>query len=282
MDDRIVIEPVDYLVIGHLTVDLTPQGKRLGGTAAYSALTARALGLKVGVVTVWGGEISLSVMENIPVISFPSDQSTMFGNRYADSQRTQYLIQRAGAIEYFQVPESWRSASMVHLGPVAQEIGPGFGRNFPTAWLGVTPQGWLRQWDEQGKISPAEWPEASYVLERAGAAVISVEDVDGDEDRIDEMAAFCHVLAVTENRLGARVYWNGDVRRFHPPLVKEVDPTGAGDVFAAVFFSRLFATHDPWEAGRLATQLSALSVTRPGLEGIPTQNEINSCLVEVF
>ncbi len=282
MNKMIILEPVDYLVIGHLTVDLTPQGKRLGGTAAYSALTARALGLKVGVVTVWGAEIPLGAMGDIPVVSFPSDQSTIFENRYADVARTQYLIQRADDIEYYHVPEPWRSARIVHLGPVAQEIGPGFSRNFPNAWIGVTPQGWLRQWDADGKVSPVEWPEAGYVLEQAGAAVISVDDVDENEDRIDEMAAFCRVLAVTESRLGARVYWNGDVRRFHPPNVEEVDPTGAGDIFAAAFFVRLFATRDPWEAGRYATHLSAISVTRPGLEGIPTQDEINACLVEVF
>ena len=32
------LEPVDYLMVGHLTVDRTTQGSRLGGTAAYSAL----------------------------------------------------------------------------------------------------------------------------------------------------------------------------------------------------------------------------------------------------
>jgi sugar/nucleoside kinase (ribokinase family) len=64
--------------------------------------------------------------------------------------------------------------------------------------------------------------------------------------------------------------------------VDEVDPTGAGDVFAAAFFSRLFTTRDPWESARFATLLSAHSVTRPGLDGIPTPEEINACLVEVF
>ena len=39
------VEPVDYLVIGHVAHDLTPDGWRLGGTAAYSALTAQALGM---------------------------------------------------------------------------------------------------------------------------------------------------------------------------------------------------------------------------------------------
>jgi sugar/nucleoside kinase (ribokinase family) len=115
-----------------------------------------------------------------------------------------------------------------------------------------------------------------------GAAVLSVEDLEKDERRIDEMAALCHVLAVTEGNQGARLYWNGDVRRFRPPRVEVVDETGAGDIFAACFFARLSTTRDPWEAARFATQLSAISVSRPGLAGIPTPEEIEACTVEVY
>jgi sugar/nucleoside kinase (ribokinase family) len=64
--------------------------------------------------------------------------------------------------------------------------------------------------------------------------------------------------------------------------VKEVDATGAGDVFAACFFVRLFQTRDPWEAGRFATILAAHTVTRVGLDGIPTAAEIEECLLEVL
>ena len=39
---------------------------------------------------------------------------------------------------------------------------------------------------------------------------------------------------------------------------------------------------DPWEAARFATQLSARSVTRSGLAAIPTEDEINNCMVEVL
>ena len=58
-----LLEPVDYLMIGHLTLDAANGGPSLGGTAAYSALTAQALGLRVGIVTAWGGEISLSASQ---------------------------------------------------------------------------------------------------------------------------------------------------------------------------------------------------------------------------
>ena len=37
----------DYLLIGHIAHDVTPQGPRLGGTVSYGAYTAVALGLRV-------------------------------------------------------------------------------------------------------------------------------------------------------------------------------------------------------------------------------------------
>lgn len=277
-----LLEPVDYLVIGHLTIDQTPEGPRLGGTAAYAGRMAQALGLRVGIVTSWGAEVSLAPLASIPVASFPTDQSTIFENVYTEHGRIQYLRNTAPKLDYYLVPEPWRQAKIVHLGPVAQEVEPSLVRNFPAALLGVTPQGWLRSWGPDGRVHAAEWPESSFVLQRAGAAVISVEDVENDEERIDEMAASCHVLAVTDGPGGAVLYWNGDVRRFRAPQVEEVDATGAGDVFAAAFFSRLYTTRDPWEAARFATQVSAISVTRPGLAGIPTPEEIEACMVEVL
>jgi sugar/nucleoside kinase (ribokinase family) len=64
--------------------------------------------------------------------------------------------------------------------------------------------------------------------------------------------------------------------------VIELDPTGAGDIFAAAFFFRLYNTRDPWEAARFATQLAAISVTRSGLQSIPTQEEIQDSMAEVL
>lgn len=277
-----LLEPVDYLVIGHLTVDLTAEGPRLGGTVTYAALMAQALGLRVGIVTSWGAELPLDPLNHIPVASFPTERSTTFENLYTLGGRVQYLRHTAPSLDYYHVPEPWRQASIVHLGPVAQEVEPGLVRNFPSALIGVTPQGWLRSWGKDSRVFMSEWPEASFVLSRAGAAVLSVEDLDNDENRIDELAALCRVLAVTEGEQGARLYWNGDVRRFRAPSVQAVDETGAGDIFAACFFTRLYTTRDPWEAARFATQLSAISVTRPGLEGIPTPEEIEACTVEVL
>jgi hypothetical protein len=282
MKELFPLQPIDYLLIGHITVDIISGGLRLGGTSTYSALTAQALGLRIGVVTSWAGEIPLGPLSTIPIISFPTEQSTTFENIYTSKGRVQKIHHIAPRLDYYHIPEPWRSAPIVHLAPIAQEVEPSLIRNFPTALIGVTPQGWLRSWDANGHVTHSEWPEARFVLERSGAAVISSDDVNDDEGRIEELANSCRILVVTDGREGSRLYWNGDVRRFRPPSVTEVDPTGAGDIFAAAFFSRLYTTRDPWEATRFATLISALSVTRPGLESIPTQQEIQESMVEVY
>lgn len=285
MLNLVPLEAVDYLVIGHLAQDLTPKGSRLGGTAAYSALTARALGLRVGVVTAWGGELPLGPLagtDGITLFTIPSAHPTTFENVYIPGGRIQYIHRTAPRIDLELVPPEWRRAPILHIGPIAQEVSPLLGEGFSPVLLGLTPQGWLRTWDGDGRVIPCLWPEAQTALSKAAAAVISIEDVGGDEGQIEAMTLACRVLAVTEGPAGARLYWNGDSRRFRAPVMPEVDATGAGDIFAAAFFFRMYTTRDPWEAARFATRLAANSVTRPGLEGIPTQEEIQTCLVEVF
>ncbi|MEZ0395455.1 MAG: PfkB family carbohydrate kinase [Anaerolineales bacterium] len=275
-------ETVDYLVIGHLSHDLAPEGARLGGTAAYAALTARALGLRVGILTAWGNEIGLEALDGIEIWSVPAERSTTFENIYTAQGRLQRLHHRAPDLLPEQIPPPWREAAIVHIGPIAQEAKHLASAELSPALLGLTPQGWLRAWDESGRVWPCAWPEAAAVLPRADAVVISVEDVGGNEEEIESMALASRILAVTEGPCGARLYWHGDLRRFRAPQMDEVDATGAGDIFAAAFFCRLHVTRDPWEAARFATRLAAFSVTRRGLLGIPTQQEIQDCLVEVF
>jgi sugar/nucleoside kinase (ribokinase family) len=282
MSNLLALEPVDYLVIGHVAHDLTPEGPRLGGTAAYSALTAQALGLRVGIVTASGPETSLAPLGNIPIIAIESPNSTIFENIYTEQGRIQYLRAQATRLDFSYVPEVWRQASIIHLGPIANEVDAILPDGFSPDLLGLTPQGWMRQWDSECRVSRGEWRDADAALARAGAVVISREDVNGDDELIERMAQQTRVLVVTESAAGAVLYWNGDRRRFRAPKVTEVDATGAGDVFAAAFFTRLVATRDPWEATRFATMLASCSVTRPGLEGIATDGEVAVCIIEIL
>ena len=188
MSGLVPLEPVDYLVIGHLTEDLTPSGSRLGGTAAFSALTALALGLRVGVVSALGDGTSLKALDGIQVVKIPSSQSTTFENIYGEDGRRQVLHHQAVSISIENVPEIWRTASIVHLGPVARELGVDWStavaRYFPASLIGITPQGWMRTWDDEGHIVPDKWESEDAFLSEAGAVVLSREDVLGDEEWI--------------------------------------------------------------------------------------------------
>lgn len=278
------LEPIDYLIIGHLTRDLLPTGTRLGGTAAYSALTARALGLRVGILTACEDCLSTPELDaaGVQVIGLRSDETTTFENKYTPNGRVQYLHKLAPALDFSMIPEPWRNTPIIHLGPVAREVDPTLARAFPDSFVGLTPQGWMRSWNEEGQVSFTEWPEAAFVLQYANAAVMSIEDVRGNESIVEEMASSARVLVVTEGANGCRLYWNGDVRRFRPPHMTEIDPTGAGDIFAAAFFTRMAATRDPWEAARFATTLASYSVSRYGLDGVPRPEEVQAVMTEVY
>jgi sugar/nucleoside kinase (ribokinase family) len=282
MAELVALQPVDYLAIGHLAVDLTPSGPRPGGTVTYAALTARALGLRAGIVTAAAADAPLQALEGIPVVRIPSEHSTTFENTRSPDGRVQVLHHRAAPLTYDHIPAAWRRAAIVHLGPIADELPHAAPGGLAESLVGATLQGWMRAWDKTGRVRPAVWTAAEAFAQQVGAVVVSREDVGGDEEQIERLAGAARVLAVTEDRAGARLYWHGDQRRFSAPEVDEVDATGAGDIFAAAFFFRLYTTRDPWEAARFATLLASRSVARVGLESIPTRQEIQAGLMEVL
>ena len=276
------IEPVDYLLIGHATQDITPNGFALGGTVSYASLTAKAFGKRVGIVTSCTNDLKFPELDGIQVVRKPAANNSTFENIATPTGRIQYVRAVAETICMEDIPLAWRNTPIVHLGPVAAEIDPDVASIFSNSMLGVTPQGWLRSWDDNGLISFTDWPDAMSVLSHANVVVLSVEDVRGSEDVIQEYAGLVPVFIVTEGARGARIYWNNDVRYIRPPLEVEVDSVGAGDVFAASFFIRYNDTHDPWESARVATQIAARSVTRKTITGVPTPEEVKLSLTEIF
>jgi sugar/nucleoside kinase (ribokinase family) len=282
MIELVPVQPVDYLAVGNIAMDIVPGGMRLGGTVAYAALTARALGLRVGIVTSCGADAQLDALDGIQVVTIPAEHSTTFENIKTDTGRRQILHHRAGPLMLEDIPQAWRSTSIIHLAPIACELDESLAAQLSGSLIGITPQGCMRQWDENGHVTARVWENSEQALRHAGGVVFSVEDINRDLEQVEAMAHQTRVLCLTEAEAGSVLYWNDDRRRFRPPVMEEVDSTGAGDIFAAAFFIRLFSTHDPWEAARFATQLAARSVARVGLDGIPTQKEIDECLMEVL
>jgi sugar/nucleoside kinase (ribokinase family) len=166
------------------------------------------------------------------------------------------------------------------LGPIAQEVDAQIFRCFETDLLGLTPQGWMRGWDEQHRVHPQKWTPPNALLERAGAVILSEEDVGGDLDQVEAYASKTPLLVLTAGWKGSTVYCNGQIRSFRAPQVREVDPTGAGDIFAAAYLVALHKSADPWLSAQFANCVAAHSVERTGLDSIPKPHEIERCRAE--
>jgi hypothetical protein len=268
--------PIDYLVVGHACQDIV-SGDALvaGGTAIYSALTAGRLGMRTGILTSAAPDYSFFPNSASIVIKCrPSEASTTFENVYTAAGRRQYLRAHAAPIEVDDLPPRWRNARIVHLGPVAQEVAPDFVAAFDGALVGVTPQGWMRQWDASGLVSPCAWRDAERVLARADVVVLSSEDVGGDDALIHRYARWAQLLVVTLGSAGARVYCRGEARHYPAFAVETVDPTGAGDVFATAFLVRYAESRDPSDAAHFANCAASFVVEGLGASRLPTRAQV--------
>lgn len=267
----------DFLAIGHIAKDLTPDGFRLGGAVTYASLTALRMGLRPVVVTSVGPEIDLShALPGIPVHVLAASDTTTFVNTYVSSRRAQLLKGVGGPISAADVPSEWRSAPLVLLGPLARELSYDLARSFTDSIVVASIQGWLRQWDSEGRVSPARW-DGKDVLPYVDAAVLSIEDI-GDHSLIDVWKETARVLIVTLGGEGARLHFDGRWHHVEAFPAKEVDPTGAGDVFAAAYLIRYRETRDPLESARFASCAASFCVEAEGTGGIATRAQVEERL----
>lgn len=270
----------DFLTIGHVTRDLLSDGGwRLGGTVTFAALAARRLGLRPAIVTSAPPDILAAldvVLPNIALSVVPTSEATTFENIYTEHGRQQFLRGHAAPLTRLAVPDAWLDAPIVLLGPVAQEIDASLATAFPHSLVAATPQGWLRQWATDGAVSPSPLANADMVLPYMRALILSREDVQTPADAtIGAWAQVVPLIAVTRGAEGAVLWQNGVESELFPGYpAREIDPTGAGDVFAAAFLCSLHETGDATRAVDFANRAAACSVEAPGGENVPTRETI--------
>lgn len=262
---------IDYLFIGHICIDLTDQGPALGGTASFGALAARALGMRPGILTSAPDSILplLQPLDGIAIWRIDAPEATTFRNVYGSSGRVQTLHGRALPLSPHHLPKAWRDTPIVQLAPIADEVSPDLAACFPQSIVGVTPQGWMRAWDAQGRVRFKPWQKAKSVLPRVDAAVMSIEDIQGDESLVEQYSRLARLLVITRGLSGASLIQHGQTEHIHAPSVQEIDPTGAGDIFATAFLAALWRFGNPLRAAHFATLLASDSVTRRGVDSLP-------------
>lgn len=269
-----------YVVVGHLARDVVPGGYTPGGTALYATLTARRLGLSVGVLTSVPPDVDLEVLEGAQVRVVPAEQATTFDNRYGPDGRVQFLHGHAAPLGPADVPAAWRAAPILHLGPIANEVDPSIVAAFSDALTVATPQGWLRRWEGEGHEGGGRrvWPlPHQHIVDRLpplDVVVVSEEDVAGDEGAVEAYREGVRIVVLTRGARGATVYAGKGVLHVPAYPSDEVDPTGAGDIFAAAFAIRYHEEKDLLGAALFAAAAASFVVEGPGGSAIPSRAQV--------
>jgi sugar/nucleoside kinase (ribokinase family) len=272
----------DYLLIGHMTADLIPNGRLPGGTVSYATRTAAAFGLRVALLTsaAEGDELLDTLTPHAEVVSIPAVQTTTYENIYNPDGRVQYVRGVAAPIRAADLPPQFADAPLVHLAPIADELDPQIAHSFKNATVLLTLQGWLRRWDADGRVHFKRWYDPE-VLKSIDIVVFSEEDIVESPQLEQEFAGSVKHLFITRAEKGGTYYRDGEAIDYTTPQVELVNPTGAGDVFAAALLASLPAlNYDMQAAIRVAARLGATAVTRYLLDGAPTREEVQAALRE--
>ena len=232
-----------FVAVGHVTNDRI-EGKIIaGGSALYAALTARALGCEAEIVTShapdWVGST------DIPMRVVPARQTTTFEHVYQGGRRRSWVRSVAAPLE------GTIDADIVFLCPVAGEVSAR-GRGLVGAGL----QGWLRHIDLAGEVSSRPLEK----LPDADVYFASTHDLSQPPD--------VPLFLWTDGARGVRVGVDGSFHFLPAAPADEIDPTGAGDVFAAAFLVALYRTHDAVHAAKAAVRAAAIAVEGVGTSAL--------------
>ncbi len=272
----------DFLAIGHITTDLYPEEQMIGGSAVYSALTSFHLGYSAGIITSFGtGFSGDGVLNNIEVLYSISRFTTTFCNTYEEGKRSQIVRHVAKKIRVEQIPQHWKDIPMVHICPVVNEIEKNIFYQFPHSLICLTPQGLMRKWDKEGRVSAQRWLPPKEILSNVDILIFSEEDIKPFPDVIDYYKSAIKIVILTLGRKGSILYRKDKEYYFPAFPVKEKDPTGAGDVFAAAFTIKYYETEDYFTAARFANYVASFAVTEKSIQGISKINfphkRVESC-----
>lgn len=281
------------LVVGHLVLDVVVHSGRtrrsLGGTAAYSSVALRRYGVNVSIVSKVGRDFPEEYLlflarsgVNISYVKLSQLSSTSFRLIYDDGQRRLFLASRCNQILPEDLPETL-DYDFVHVGPVAGEV--------PLSTLKkIRECRGIVSLDVQGYVRHFKDGYVTYSRSYEGIESLKYVDVvHGDTDEImalgGEKSIFKaalnllkigpEILLVTRGEKGSYVFSRDKYLYVPAPKPRKVtDPTGAGDVYTAIFVAHYVVSDNIIESAIMASAAASLLVEEHGLSGVGTYEEI--------
>jgi sugar/nucleoside kinase (ribokinase family) len=266
-----------FLSVGHVARDEFGASWRLGGSAFYGAVTAARLGRATALITRVGDrerpEVERICREaGVSLHRLPSAATTTFAFRFVDGKRYLRLLARAKPIGEADVP---LSEAPVLLGSIIGEHEDALFQRV-AGRAGLVAQGELRSFDVRGEVQRAPFRRADLVLPTLRFLVLSDEDVVDAERAAREWSNRAPVV-LTHAERGASVYRDGgELRVAAFKADRVVDPTGAGDAFAAALLIGLDEDM-PWEhAMTFASAVASFCVEGEGVSGLADRSRVEA------
>lgn len=261
--------------MGHVTHDLVNGETRLGGAALYSALTSHRMGKRTAVFTSHGDAYAgKGALNGVAASVLPAPETSTFRNLYGEEGRTQFVYRKAADLDLTSLPPAWGASPIVYLCPVLHEVPIDAAVSFPGSTIGVAPQGWMRDWDREGRIRSRRWDGFRDLLRRAQMVIVSEKDIEGNEDLVEAFRPLTPIVIVTRAHEGAILFMGERKLILGAYPARERDPTGAGDCFGMAFLIRYAETGDAREAARFASCVGSLVVEGEGIHGIPSRGAV--------
>lgn len=263
------------VAVGHVTRDVLAQGERTGGAVSYASLCARRLGWEAAVVSRAAG--SFDAARELPGVRAeiaPSRETTRFVNAYVEGRRRQHVEALADPIDGSEVPDDLRRPEALLLCPVAGEIRTPLAGLFEAGVVAAVAQGWLREIGPDGRVAPRPWVGAEGDLAGVDVVFVSPDDLPGGAAAARALLAHVPRVVLTRGRAGVELLEPDRTTPVPALPAAEVDPTGAGDVFAAAFVVRYHECLDPVEAAAFAASTAAFAVEGVGASALASREAV--------
>ena len=270
------VADLTVLCVGQVTHDRYGADIVAGGCAYFGARCAQALGAKVRLLTSVGADFLLDQdLSGLEAHAIRAGSTTVFTNTYPEGQaRVQRIETVSPPIPLAALPASWDHADVLLLAPVFGEIDaaePWFSA-VKARVRAVCLQGFMKQADPARELVVAGPPLDSLpFFHGADAFFLSEEDIAcfGGPGLLDFLRSRARLVFVTRGELGCSIHTPaGTLHAGIFPTIA-VDPTGAGDTFAAATACALAAGCDPLTAARLGAAAASFVVEFEGSRDMP-------------
>jgi sugar/nucleoside kinase (ribokinase family) len=276
------VEP-EIVTVGHIvneTISFTDRtvGPVLGGPASYTSVVAGRLGRDVGLVTVVGADLPLSLLDPIEAAGVdmrgvrrrgPHTTASLLLYDAAGNKEIQYP-HKAPAIRYTDLPVTYREAAAVHIGAMDWDVTADFlARLADLQALLSIDLGGFGGVHSRAHPTEREWADPvrlARLVAKFRVVRASEEDAryllgvgperSGDVARLF-IAWGAEVGILSRGAEGAIVAHREGSYRIQAAPARVVDCTGAGDCFSMGFLVEYLRSRNPLRAGQFAAAVAA-------------------------